>query len=286
MLLLPLQGALGQGIGVGEAASQRSVEVYISDEGGVSVKHIVRGSDAPVRIELIEGTRDNITVRDESGGEAQYAMIGEGTVLLFPSNGDHTVKYELRDVLELRDGVWMWDFLYLEDTKFFFPEFVEMIYVDESLAVFKENRGMFCHGCQMILEYVDRPEVQHEKIVWEDHEFVLSNAGNGRIGALEFNQPGKSISFDTGAGGGYVTLLVPLELLWKPYQIYDGDEKIPHSVFPQNDTHVWLSFRPDAGASVSIVGTTAIPEFSLFLPLILGISLIVALQYSNRLTPR
>ncbi len=284
--LLPLQGALGQNIGVGEAASQRSVEIHISEQGDVGVKHIIRGSGVPVQVGLIEGTRDGIAVTDESGAEIQHGTVGEDSILLFPSNGDYTVQYELGDVLELRDGMWRWDFLYREDTKFFFPEFVEMIYVDGSLAVFNENSGMFCHGCQMILEYRDRPDVQHGEIAWEDHKFVLSNAGNNRIGVPEFGQPSRSISFDTGAGGGYVTLLVPQELLGKPYQVYHGDQKIPHSVFPQNDTHAWVNFKPDASARVSIIGATAIPEFSLFLPLILGMALIMALQYRNVLTLR
>jgi len=83
-----------------------------------------------------------------------------------------------------------------------------------------------------------------------------------------------------------ITLIIPLELLWSPYDVYLNEEKILKHEFFSNETHSWLNFRPENSGSIEIIGTTVVPEFPILAPLFVGIAIVVALQLKNRLNLR
>ena len=78
----------------------------------------------------------------------------------------------------------------------------------------------------------------------------------------------------------------PLVLLGNPYEVYFNEEKILKHEFLTNETHVWLNFRPETSGTINIIGSTVIPEFPFFMPLALGIALILGIQLKNKLTLR
>ena len=284
VLLVLVQPAFAQDITFAEKANQRSVEVYISNDGSIHVKHIVAKSSTPKQIELITGMQSNIEVADEQGNTIQHATIGGGLgMMLFPSNVQQIVQYDLSDVLE-KDGSWKWNFRYLESTKFFFPENIHIIFIDGQPVMLNDKRAINCHGCEMDLEFFEDTDIQTKSISWEQHEFDLPIHSLAHAENLRFDQPGKNISFEPSRADEFFIIILPLELLWEPYQVYQGSEKILFHSYIKNDTHVWLSAKPTSTDTVTIIGTTVVPEFSLFLPLILGATLIVVLQYKTRLT--
>ena len=58
--MFPTYAAFAQEIVLEDKAKQKSVEVYISESGEVTVKHIIEKSSTTRQLELISGTRSDI----------------------------------------------------------------------------------------------------------------------------------------------------------------------------------------------------------------------------------
>lgn len=273
--ILPIANAQ---ISIGEKAEQKSVEVVINSVGEVHVKHILRSSNLPKQIDLIYGTVSNLSVKNEQGEDKQFSVIGDNNgVVIFPSDTNSIVEYDLEHVLTQVDGVWTWSFIYLETTSFILPEEVDLIFANEKPVYLNNKQGIACHGCQMLLEYsINEPKII-ENVKWEDREFAVEIRSHSDIDKFTFDQPSKSITFDVSEKDKFVTTIIPLELLWGPYAVFLDDEKIYFHEYINNGTHVWLNIRPESSGEVSIIGTTAVPEFPIIAPLAIGFLMIVIL---------
>ena len=260
-LIIAIPTAYGQGISIGEKAEQKSVEVVISSSDKIHVKHVIASSNSPRQVELIEGTVTNLTVLDEEGKEKQFGSIGDNdSVMIYPSQENTIIEYDLGDVLFLKDNVWTWNFRYLETTYFIVPEEVDLIFVNDRPVYLDEKKGIACHGCQMILEYlIDEPKIL-KNIEFDNKEFLIEIRTFAEINQFNFDQTTKSISFDVNGEKQFVTTIIPLELLSRPYNVYMGDEKIFFHEYNNNGTHVWLNIRPDNSGNVSIIGTININD--------------------------
>src|SRR3989344_4626187 len=260
-LIIAIPTAYGQGISIGEKAEQKSVEVVISSSDEIHVKHVIASSNSPRQVELIEGTATNLIVSDEEGNEKQFGSIGDNdSVMIYPSQENTVVEYDLGDVLFLKDNVWTWDFRYLETTSFILPEEVDLIFVNDRPVYLDEKKGIVCHGCQMILEYsINEPKIL-KNIEFDNKEFLIEIRTFAEINQFNFDQTTKSISFDVNGENQFVTAIIPLELLSRPYNVYMGDEKIFFHEYINNGTHVWLNIRPDNSGNVSIIGTIDIND--------------------------
>ena len=112
VLVFFIPSASAQEVNIGEKAKQKSVEVIISEEGNIHVKHTVSSSSSPKYIDLIEGTIENLTMTNEEGEEQLVTVLGGSeAVMIFPSESDFIVEYDLEDVLLLKDNMWSLDFL-------------------------------------------------------------------------------------------------------------------------------------------------------------------------------
>jgi hypothetical protein len=256
--------------------NQRSIEVTISNSGDVHVKHVVAPSNSPNQIDLIDGTIQNLSVTDENGEKQIITKIsGTNSIMIFPLNSDSIVEYDLEDVLLLKDNVWVWNFLYLETTFFVFPEEVNLIFTNERPVYLDEKKGIACHGCQMILEYsINEPRI-FKNVMWENDEFTVEIQSHSNIDGFVFDQPTKSITFDISKENKFVTAIIPLELLWKPYSVFLDDEKILFHESINNGTHISISMKPETSGEIMIVGTTVIPEFPIIAPLAIGFLMII-----------
>ena len=270
-------------ISIGEKAVQESVEVIINSEGNVHVKHIVYSSNLPKDLELIYGTVSNISVTNEQNEELLFTTNNDNSVLLIqPSNEKSTIEYNLEHVLVQIDNVWTWSFRYLETTSFILPQEVNMIFTNERPVFLDEKKGITCHGCQMVLEYsINEPKVL-ENVTWEGEEFVVEIQSYSNVSSFVFEQPTKSITFDISKENQFVTTIIPLELLWKPYSVFLNNEKVFFHEYINNGTHVWLSMKPETVGEVSIIGTTVIPEFPIIAPLAIGFLMILIIPFTKK----
>jgi len=270
-------------ISIGQKAIQKSVEVTISSEGEVHVKHIVRSSSLPTDLELIYGTISNVTVTNEEGDELLFSITGDDRMILVqPSNDDSIIEYDLEHVLVQTNGVWTWSFRYLETTQFYFPNEVNLIFSNDRPVYLDEKKGISCHGCQMVLEFsINEPKI-YRNVTWEDKEFVVEILTHSNIDNFVFDQPTRSISFDVSNENQFVTTIIPLELLWNPYIVLLDDEKIFFHEYINNGTHVWLSLKPETSGAITIIGTTVIPEFPIIAPLAIGFLMILVLPFTRK----
>ena len=276
-------------ITIGDPADQKLVKITINKQGEVHVLHEIRHSNHVVQIKTIEGTLSNLKVIDIKGNYVEYGTTGvESTtgITIFSSEEDVIIEYDLDDVLLVKDGMWTWDFLYLQTTTFILPENLDLIYVNSTPVMLQDAKGITCHGCQAKIEYVlDQPTNTNE-VKWEDRKFIVGIRSLTDISSFNFDQPTKNISFDVKEDNQLITLIIPLELLWSPYEVYLDDQKILKHEFFSNQTHAWLNIRPETSGTIQIIGTTVVPEFPILSPLFIGIAIIIGLQLKNRFNPR
>lgn len=283
LLLIAIIPMADAQISIGQKAIQKLVEITINSEGEVHVKHIVHKSSLPTDLELIYGTVSNVSVTNEEGNELLFSFIDDDrTLLVQPSNNDSIIEYDLEHVLVQTNGVWTWNFRYLETTSFYFPNEANLIFSNERPIYLDENKGISCHGCQMLLEYSINEPKNFKNITWEDKEFVVEILTHSNIDNFVFDQPTRSISFDVSNENQLVTTIIPLELLWNPYIVLLDDEKIFYHEYINNGTHIWLSLKPDTSGAITIIGTTVIPEFPIIAPLAIGFLIILALPFTRK----
>ena len=274
-------------ISIGEKAKQELVEITIDSEGIVKVIHVVNSSNQPKQVDFIEGKVSNLLVTNELGDKKQANVVGDNIgLLILPSNEKTFVEYNLEGALSQEDGIWKWDFRYLESTNFITPPGADLLFVNDRPLYLQDEKGFRCHGCQMLLEYSTNESKHFEEIIWEDRTFLVEIRTLTEIKDFVFNQPEKRISFNVNEDNQFITAVIPLELLWEPYTVLVNDEKILRQQFFENDTHVWLNVRPDSTGEISIIGTTAIPEFPIVAPLALGLIIVLALPLTRKFNLR
>jgi hypothetical protein len=244
-------------------SNQKSVQVTISTTGEMHVIHEIKVLGVPSQIDLIDGIISNLSVKDQEGNELQYGMMGDdNSLMIFPSNKEVMVEYDLADELVIKENVWTLDFLYLDNVSFIFPQQVDLIFVDGKPAYLGEKNGILCHGCQMILEYsLDEPKL-FENIKIQDKEFLIEIRTWAEINQFRFDPTLKRINFEVIGGNAIVTTIVPVNFLSEPYQIFLDGEKILFHDYINNGTHVWLNMRPQSSGEISIVGTV-VPEIGI-----------------------
>jgi hypothetical protein len=283
IIIIPIPTAFGQ-LSFGELAFQKKVVITINEQGEVHVSHKIRASEVAVQMETIEGTLSNLKVIKENGNDVQYATSGIGGITgitIFPSKTDVMIDYDLDNVIFLKEGIWTWNFLYLQTTTFILPKGLDLVYVNNNPVMLKDAKGITCHGCEAKIEYVLNEQIKIHQIHWEDRIFDIGTRTT-EISSLNFNQTAKSISFNVEKENQLKTLIIPLELLWSPYEVFLDDTKILEREYKLNETHALLSIRPQNSGTIEIIGTTVIPEFPIIAPLFVGIAIVVALQIKNK----
>jgi hypothetical protein len=276
LLIIPAT-TFAQEISFGTPAVQ-IVKVTISENGDAHVTHVVEPSKQSRQLNLLRDDFTNLQVTDEDGGSPQYAETGTERygLLIFPTNDKVFVDYDLAGAVTQKDDMWTWDYLYLATTEFYLPEQVELVFLNENPLRFVDQKGISCHGCQVKLEYELATTQTTKQIRWEDKKFDLIVISQAEIPQIKFDQPAKSLSFEVTETDEYITLIIPLELLWNPYEVFLDGEKIHKSEFFSDGTNVWLNFKPTQMGTIEIVGVSAVPEFPLMGVLVLGIAMILA----------
>ena len=270
----------------GEPAEQKLVQITLGKQGEVHVLHEVKESNKVMQVNVIEGTLSNLKVVDEDGMDVEYSTTGLQNITgitIFSSEEDVIIEYDLENALFLKDGIWTWDFLYLESTVFIFPEGVDLVFVNDRPVMLQDAKGVTCHGCDAFIEYIVDEQINLEQIQWEENNFEIGIRTLSEISSLNFDQPTKSIIFNVNEDNQLITLIIPLELLWNPYEVFLDDQKILKHEFFSNATHTWLNIRPESSGTIQIIGTTVVPEFPILAPLVLGIAVVIAIQLKNKI---
>ena len=261
------------------------------DEGGTAhVTHYVKGNSVdPVQAELIKNNVTALSVTDTNGNSVQYSVISnlqKQAVLIFPAQRNITlIKYDLPQIVSLNNGVWKWNYYTPIDTTFtdfFFPKGVDMIWANDR-PVYLGEQGLRQHGDGMILQYIINEPVVSQNVKWQDKDFTVRIRTLADLGPYAFDQSAKAYAFDINKSNSLVTVIMPQELLWGPYQGKLNGNGTLTTTFYKNGTHAWIGLKPAKAGTIQLTGTTAIPEFPLFVPLVIGIAAVIALQFRNHL---
>ena len=241
-------------VSIGEEAKQKTVNVIINELNQIQVKHEVIAANSPKQLQLIDGTISNLSVTDVEGDEKQFGSIGDNDgIIVFPSQKNIVVQYDLGDVLVLKNNVWTLDFRYLQTTNFIFPNEVDLVFVNDKPVYLGEKKGIACHGCQMVLEYsINEPKIL-KNIKYDNKDFLIEIRSFAEIDEFNFNQLTKGINFHVDGENQFLTLVVPLELLPESYDVFVDNERIFFHGYINNGTHVWINIKSDTTGMVSII---------------------------------
>lgn len=245
-----------------EDSKQKLIEVKINSVGEINVTHVLASQDEPHQIDLLDGKKENLIVEDEDGNAIQYGNIEDGnSLMIFPSKDDVIIKYDLIDELIMKGNFWTMEFLYLQSTSFILPQDADLIFVNNKPVMLGDKKGIMCHGCQMTLEYsLNEPKIS-EKIKIQDKEYFFEIRTFSEIKQFSLNEKLDGLNFEVVGENEFVTLIIPVNFLTEPYEVFLDEEKIFFHDYINNGTHVWMNMRPASSGDITITGTI-IPDVS------------------------
>ncbi|MGI0046788.1 MAG: hypothetical protein ACREBB_06335 [Nitrosotalea sp.] len=270
-------------------APQEDIKVSIDDNGTAHVVHEVQGNaTGAVHVETIAGSIANFSVTDQADNPVQYSTIGQSpmSILLLPTQRNVTlVTYDIPNAVSYDSGVWNWHYYAPSDaifTDFYFPKGVDMVWSNDR-PVYLGEKGLRQIGNGMDLAYIINEPETIQTVQWQNQTFNVGIRTLANVGPLVFDQSAKAYAFDIDKPDSYVTIIMPKALLWGPYQGTINTNATLTNLFNDNGTHAWIGLKPIHNGTLQITGTTAIPEFPMFVPLAIAISAVVALRFTNRL---
>ena len=285
ILIIPVfsSQASAQQLKIGDPV-QEQIKVRIDENGTAHVEHIVQGNfNSPVTVETIRGNITNVSVTDMLNNTIQYETIPQlpMEIMLPPSDKNFTlINYDLLNVVTQNDGVWIWNYLTPSDTAstdFYFPSGITQIWTNDRPVYIGEN-GIGIHGDGAKLEYaIEKTSIQN--IQWQNYTLPVEIDSLSNIINYTFDQSSASYQFQISKPHTFVTVVMPKVLLGAKYSSYINGNHLLTTVFHENNTHSWIGLRPDSNGTIQITGSTVIPEFPLFLPLAIGITMILILQF-------
>ena len=277
-LLAVIPTVYGQ-LSLGSEAKQESVEVKINPDGEIKVKHIVSSSSMPGSVSLLIGEISNLIITNELGEEINSGIANDGlgneSILVLPSKQNTVIEYNLEN-MKLNDNLFSREISYPQKLSVIFDESINLIFVNDNIIFLDDKKGISINGGGNVkIEFYPTESKIIEKATWEENEFDVEIITDSEIQSFNFNQPEKSISFQVNDENKFVTITMSEELLGGPYVTLLDDEKIKYTKFERDGGIVSLNLKPETTGQVTIIGTTVIPEFSMFIPLIMGFIIIL-----------
>jgi len=275
---------------LGQKADQKSIELFVEKSEIIKVKHVIKPSKMPVTVHLFEGVGvDSIEAKNSDGKDKQIAIENDGTgklaITIFPTNDKTIIKYNIYEHSSLIDNLWMINVQYNETYSVLFPEEIKYIFLNNNLIPLENRDGISVNGGGKIkIEYYSTISESIEKVQWKENKFDVKILSDLKIEGFNFEQTTKSISFEITEKNKLITIAIPQELLWGPYVVMLDDEKITYHKSFENENVVLLTMKPETVGQITIIGTTVIPEFSMFIPLIMGFMIILMVPLMRKFT--
>ena len=288
-LLTVIPTAYGQ-LSLGSEAKQELIEIKINPDGEINVKHVVSPSNMPTTVPLFLGEISNLIVTNDleeeiNSGTANDAK-GNLSVLLLPSNLNSIITYNLEN-MKINNNLFSTEISYPQKFSVIFEESINLIFLNNNVLFLDDKKGIAVNGGgNMKIEFYSTESKIIEKATWEENEFDVEIITDSEIQSFNFNQPEKSLSFQVNDENKFVTITMSEELLGGPYVTLLDDEKIKYTKFVRDGGIVSLNLKPETTGQVTIIGTTVIPEFSMFIPLIMGFMIILTVPVMRKFSLR
>ena len=288
-LLTVIPTAYGQ-LSLGSEAKQELIEVKINPDGEINVKHVVSPSNMPTTVPLFLGEISNLIITDDLGEEINSGTANDAkgnlSVLLLPSNQNSIITYNLEN-MKINNNLFNTEISYPQKFSVIFEESINLIFLNNNVLFLDDKKGVAINGGgNMKIEFYSTESKIIEKATWEENEFDVEIITDSEIQSFNFNQPEKSLSFQVNNENKFVTITMSEELLGGPYVTLLDDEKIKYTKFVRDEGIVSLNLKPETTGQVTIIGTTVIPEFSMFIPLIMGFLIILTVPAMRKFSLR
>ena len=289
ILVIPMSHAQ---LTIGGNAEQKLIEMKLDIDGTVSVKHVVSSSNMPVTVQLFSGTISNLVIINEKGEDMfenganagiAYDPQGNQSIVIFPSKQNSIIEYNLESIIP-EDNLLTIQTSYAETYSIIFSDEIEMIFLNDNIIFLENKKGISLNygGSATIQYYSNTPKIIKE-VQWEENEFDVEIITDSKIDKFNFEQTSKSISFQVNEEDKLVTIIMSEELLGGPYLIFLDDEKIKFNKTMKNENNIVLNIKPEVSGEIVIIGTTVIPEFSMFIPLIMGFFIVLAMPLIKKI---
>ena len=272
----------------GAPAYQKSTHLIIDELNNIEAKHVIGFSNDPVMVNLFEGAiTESITVTNEDGKELEFAIVGMsdyGAVTIFSADKNTIIKYNLENMFRQSDNLLTLNIGYPKTFGILFSEKTDQIFLNNQIIQLGDKKGISINGGGYVNVdyYSEMPKIIQE-VQWKEDKFDVEIITDSEIDEFNFDQESKSISFQVNEKNKFVTISMEEELLGGPYVILLNDEKIKYTKSSIKENYVSLSMKPESPGEITIIGTTVIPEFSMFLPLIMGFLIILTLPLMKKL---
>ena len=271
----------------GAPAYQKSTHLIIDELNNIEAKHVIGFSNDPVMVNLFEGAiTESITVTNEDGKELEFAIVGMsdyGAVTIFSADKNTIIKYNLENMFRQSDNLLTLNIGYPKTFGILFSEKTDQIFLNNQIIQLGDKKGISINGGGYVnVEYYSEMPKIIQEVQWKEDKFNVEIITDSKIDRFNFDQESKSISFQVNEKNKFVTISMEEELLGGPYVILLNDEKIMYTKSSSKENHVSLSMKPESPGEIIIIGTTVIPEFSMFLPLIMGFLIILTVPFMKK----
>ncbi len=274
---------------IGSPAVQ-DIEVKMNNNGEVNVKHIIKPKSVPQNLVLMSNEISNFVATNEMNKEIQIGEANDGkgvkSIVILPSSQNTIVKYDLKNI-NIENNLVYYTLTYPEEYSIVFDESIELIFLKNTPIFLDKQNGIVINngGWVKVQYYVDTPKTIKE-ISWEENQFDVEIITESKIEKFNFDQSSARISFEIDDKDDFVTITMPEELLGGPYVVLFNDEKIKHAKLDRDGGIVSLNIKHETAGQVTIIGTTVIPEFSMFIPLIMGFIIILTVPAMRKFSLR
>jgi hypothetical protein len=271
----------------GEPAYQKLTQLIIDESENIQAKHVIGFSNSPVSVNLFEGVIiESITVTNEDGKELEFAISGMGdygAITIFSATENTIIKYNLKNMFRQSDNLLTLNVGYPKTFGILFSEKTDQIFLNNQIIQLGDKKGISINGGGYVnVDYYSKNLKHIEEVIWEENKFDVEIITDSEIDEFNFDQESKSISFQVNEKNKFVTISMEEELLGGPYVILLNDEKIMYTKSSSKENHVSLSMKPESPGEIIIIGTTVIPEFSMFIPLIMGFLVILTVPFMKK----
>ena len=282
--IITIPEVLAQSEFFGSPADQ-SLIIEIDEKNNAFITHELKSAGGKVFVKFFSESYSKLRVTNSNDEVIEYGVAGFGDefgISIINAHKGDKIEYVIENVMNVKNGIMQWEFFYPNDSIFVFPTNIDIIYVNENRVDISQAKAINCHGCDMKLEFiVDEPTII-EEVEWEAEKFPVIFRTLSGISDFNFEQESKLISFNIDSNEIPITIKIPKKLLWNPYEVYINDKKIEKSEIELDELYVLLYVRPDEIGTIQIIGISAIPEFPIFAPLVIGIIIVITLQIKQR----
>jgi len=274
---------------LGAPAYQKSTHLIIDELNNIEAKHVIGFSNDPVMINLFEGAiPESIAVTNEDGKELEFAIVGmgdSGSVTIFSADKNTIIKYNLKDMFWYSDNLLTLNVGYPKTFGILFPEKIDQIFLNDQMIQIGDKKGISINGGGYVnVAYYSEMPKKIQEVQWKEDKFNVEIITDSKIDEFNFDQESKSISFQVNEKNKFVTINMEEKLLGGPYVILLNDEQIKYSKYFIKENHISLSMKPESSGEIRIIGTTVIPEFSMFIPLIMGFVIILTVPLMRKVS--